>query len=774
MAVKLLYLTLLFSFLIPLNARALLGKALKLDGVQDYVEIEDATDLYMRDALTVSAWFRAESLKSGTDGWQALFWKGTSPDHSPYNMREFGLWLNESGLLEFDATPQGAKDSGWTRKISTEAGAVRAGQWYHVAVVMSAAESYMRIYLNGARVAEGPFASLGMRDTVGSLRIGGMDDRDYFSGVVDEVQIWNRALSLRDILLNMNRSLTGQEEGLVSYYAFDELDAEGFLPDDAENGHRGVLRGDAHLISIQVLMPPVAGVRVDSTAFADLALLGEKSSVNIGSIEGEGADLLVMALKHHDPGVRRRATKSLARVAPSDFTRVMRVALHSPDPVVRHQAVEILGERDFSALPTELKRVYVPERDIVIAGGEVVADSETMAVRSLSRDINGYSGWEQRWKEPQTVFWSHEPEGLMGRFNRVEGGYIGWLLPRAYHPGSGLANYGEIGYSSGRKEISYRAGAEFFSFYHSPNSNDNLVTIGAELHDEVDTQDGWLIAHEENSADALLFRRDFRDYYRHTGWSVYSTHNFGGVLQMTGRYGFEEFESLQTQTDEIFVGNRFARRAFRDNPAIEEGQIRSLSVSVQLDTRNRPNRPNRGFFANAIFERAGGFLGGDAGFKRYLGDIRRYQPVGRGTRLDLRLRLGTAKGPLPSQYAYDIGGLGSLRGYGFKEFSGDRMVLLNAEYWVDADAHWRGGAPVGDMGLGVFFDVGSAWFAQDEHDPFDRLNTLVDGGGFQEGMELAKSLGFAVALGDIRVNVARPLDASGEEWQFTLRFGRTF
>jgi hypothetical protein len=41
-------------------------------------------------------------------------------------------------------------------------------------------------------------------------------------------------------------------------------------------------------------------------------------------------------------------------------------------------------------------------------------------------------------------------------------------------------------------------------------------------------------------------------------------------------------------------------------------------------------------------------------------------------------------------------------------------------------------------------------------------------------MELAKSLGFAVALGDIRVNVARPLDASGEEWQFTLRFGRTF
>ena len=63
-----------------------------------------------------------------------------------------------------------------------------------------------------------------------------------------------------------------------------------------------------------------------------------------------------------------------------------------------------------------------------------------------------------------------------------------------------------------------------------------------------------------------------------------------------------------------------------------------------------------------MFERAGGGLSGDAEFKRYLGDLRRYQPVGRGTRVDMRLRIGTAYGRLPSQFLYDLGGLSTLRG----------------------------------------------------------------------------------------------------------------
>ncbi|MFP6589188.1 MAG: BamA/TamA family outer membrane protein [Candidatus Latescibacterota bacterium] len=85
-----------------------------------------------------------------------------------------------------------------------------------------------------------------------------------------------------------------------------------------------------------------------------------------------------------------------------------------------------------------------------------------------------------------------------------------------------------------------------------------------------------------------------------------------------------------------------------------------MRADVQLDTRNSVGDPDRGWFINAYAERAGGVLGGDFRFKRYLLDLRRYQPMGPGTRLDLRLRRGTAKGDLPRQYVYRLGGFGSV------------------------------------------------------------------------------------------------------------------
>ena len=55
--------------------------------------------------------------------------------------------------------------------------------------------------------------------------------------------------------------------------------------------------------------------------------------------------------------------------------------------------------------------------------------------------------------------------------------------------------------------LRYQAGAEVFSFYSRPQARDNLVVMGAEVHDLTDTQDGWPLSEEENSVDAPLFHR---------------------------------------------------------------------------------------------------------------------------------------------------------------------------------------------------------------------------------------------------------------------------
>jgi outer membrane protein assembly factor BamA len=352
------------------------------------------------------------------------------------------------------------------------------------------------------------------------------------------------------------------------------------------------------------------------------------------------------------------------------------------------------------------------------------------------------------------------------RYNRVEGPFLGWLLSRAYHGKTGLAHFGQGGYGFGVEDWQFQAGGEIYTFYGPPETQSHLATIGAEIHDLSDSQDGWLISEEENSLSALLMRRDFLDYYRRFSWSAYTAHNVGGILHMTVKYGRDDFESQANSVSWALHDTRFSRDDFRPNPAVVEGVVSSARVDVQLDTRNSRHNPWQGWFINGLFERAGGVLQGDHTFKRYVLDLRRYQPVSLGTRLDLRLRTGTAKENLPTQYLYDLGGISTLRGYRFKEFSGDRMALVNLEYWIDTDRHWHNHLPIDDLGVGVFFDVGSAWFANDASEPFE---------GVSES-ELKRSFGFGLGdkNQDFRFDLARPLDGDDESWHFLLRFGRSF
>ena len=185
-----------------------------------------------------------------------------------------------------------------------------------------------------------------------------------------------------------------------------------------------------------------------------------------------------------------------------------------------------------------------------------------------------------------------------------------------------------------------------------------LAAIGAEFHDLTDTQDGWLLSEAENSLFAALLRRDYFDHYRRTGGSLYSAHNIGGVLQLTGRYARDRFESVGQSADWSLFGDHWGDDTFAANPQIDEGTIASLRLDVQLDTRDEPSSPRRGWLINGLAQRSGGFLDGDYTCKRYLIDLRRYQPIGHGARFDLHLRGATAKGAMPSQFQYRIRGAG--------------------------------------------------------------------------------------------------------------------
>lgn len=107
--------------------------------------------------------------------------------------------------------------------------------------------------------------------------------------------------------------------------------------------------------------------------------------------------------------------------------------------------------------------------------------------------------------------------------------------------------------------------------------------------------------------------------------------------------------------------------------------INALKGRLCIDTRNRNDFADRNVYLNINGERATEEMESDIAFERYIADLRVYQALGWNERLALRFRVGTSTGLLPPMYWFELGGLSTLRGYEFKAFVGNRMVLANIE-----------------------------------------------------------------------------------------------
>ena len=393
----------------------------------------------------------------------------------------------------------------------------------------------------------------------------------------------------------------------------------------------------------------------------------------------------------------------------------------------------------------QMHLVVLSDEDLILVRLE--GRLEHLLARALQypRDLetSHFASWQGQWDRGHRELLEWQPEGLVAQYNKVDGLYLGWRPQIPFNDFSRLVQYGELGRGLGSDYWHYQLGAEWLAVER--NRGPYAARLGAELHDLTDTQDHWLLSTEENSLDAVLFRRDFRDYYRRTGFSAYAVQGLGTDLSLTVRYTQDDFASLENSVQWTLLG-RLGRNRFRPNPAIDEERYKSLRAELRWDSRDSRHSPRRGWFVNGLGERAGGTWGGDRDFERYILDVRRYQPVSQGSRLDLRLRLGRATGSVPRQYHFNLGGFSSLRGYGFKEFSGDRMALFNAEHWLQG----------GRVNVGFFADAGSAWLA-DEAD-----------------FDLQVSGGLGLHRDYFRLYIARPVSNQTRDLDVSLRFSRAF
>jgi hypothetical protein len=166
--------------------------ALVFDGVNDWVTVNDANDLDFTTGMTVEAWVYPTA--SGSGSWRNVIIKERAGGEV------FNLYAN----ADTNAPTVYVVRAGQPTAPLDARGTVAAplNTWTHLAVSYDG--TTLRLFVNGvqvgSRAAAGPLLT-----STGVMRIGGNGVwGEFFQGRIDEVRLYNRALSATEIQADMN------------------------------------------------------------------------------------------------------------------------------------------------------------------------------------------------------------------------------------------------------------------------------------------------------------------------------------------------------------------------------------------------------------------------------------------------------------------------------------------------------------------------------------------------------------------------------------------
>ena len=171
------------------------GKALKFNGEgANVVEVPSVAKLAGMKALTIAAWIKPNGIK-GADGMSVASKRIGHQNGDCYNLF---TWTDQKMHARVNSKGQIVSNT-----------ILKDGEWYHVAFTFEGG-SKIKLYLNGGEevsIAHPDKAVL--NDNKSPLWIGELNAGRNFAwnGILDDVAMWNRALSEKDIQSVMNKGL---------------------------------------------------------------------------------------------------------------------------------------------------------------------------------------------------------------------------------------------------------------------------------------------------------------------------------------------------------------------------------------------------------------------------------------------------------------------------------------------------------------------------------------------------------------------------------------
>ena len=184
----------------PTRIEGKIGQALNFDGVDDFVNIGSNANLQLTGAMTICAWFKADTIDTVNEDY--IVARSTADPLGPY-----ALYLFSGSSLGFGWRD----DVGALEVYETAGGVIQTGIWTHVCAARNSALNDVDIYINTVNTAVTPTGNVAVTTTSSNTTIGRLGDyvagNVSFDGLIDDVRVYNRALSASEImkLYNMGR-----------------------------------------------------------------------------------------------------------------------------------------------------------------------------------------------------------------------------------------------------------------------------------------------------------------------------------------------------------------------------------------------------------------------------------------------------------------------------------------------------------------------------------------------------------------------------------------
>jgi len=222
-----------------INVVNLPTSAIDLDGVNDYVDI-GALSENISGAFTMEAWVKLDDLDGS---WGRIFdlGQGANDDNLLF------AYAGSTKTLVLD-TYIGTNGGGGSATRVEAVDALPLNEWVHLAAVNDGGGNAY-IYVNGVQVASATGQNAApdvVRNSnfIGKSNFGG---DGYLDGQVADARLWNDARTADEIAANYNHSLTGNEQGLVLNYKFEDIDGT-TVSDSSSNSNNGTATGGPTIV----------------------------------------------------------------------------------------------------------------------------------------------------------------------------------------------------------------------------------------------------------------------------------------------------------------------------------------------------------------------------------------------------------------------------------------------------------------------------------------------------------------------------------------------